>query len=163
MSSSTGGGPRRPALDPWTVEGRKGTSYPAPFRGAIKDREKRLLGAALGLTTFGVNLVRLPPGEISSQRHWHSRQDEFIYILEGEVVLITDAGEQVLRPGMCAGFPAGVADGHHLVNRSSAVAVYLEVGDRTPGDVGHYPDIDLEARAADGRRYVFFHKDGAPY
>jgi uncharacterized cupin superfamily protein len=156
-------GVKPPALDPAAVAGRKGTGYPAPFRAGIKDREKRQLAVALGLNNFGVNLVRLPPGEISSQRHWHSRQDEFVYMLEGEVVLVSDGGEQVLTPGMCAGFVAGVPIGHRMLNRGGVDAVYLEVGDRSPDDVAHYPDIDLEARAADGQRYVFFHKDGSPY
>lgn len=152
-----------PALDPASLPGRKGTGYPAPFATRIKEREKRFLGRALGLENFGVNLVRLPPGEISSQRHWHEKQDEFVYILAGELVLVTDAGEQVLKAGMCAGFPAGVPDGHHMINRSRGEAVYLEVGDRTVNDVGHYPDIDLVALAPDGMKYAFTRKDGTPY
>jgi len=156
-------GARPPALDPEAAPARKGTGYPAPFATRIKDRQKRFLAAALGLENFGVNLVRLPPGEISSQRHWHEKQDEFVYILEGELVLATNDGEQVLKAGMCAGFPAGIADGHHMINRAAADAVYLEVGDRTEGDVSHYPDIDLAARAPDGTKYSFTHKDGTPY
>ena len=151
-----------PALDPASVEARVGTAYPAPLDAPVKARRKRPLGDAAGLTRFGVNLVELPPGCWSSQRHWHTRQDEFIYVLEGEVMLITNAGEQVLTPGMCAGFPAGVADGHHLVNCGSAPARFLEVGDRLPGDAGHYSEIDLAARS--GRTpYVFTRRDGSTY
>jgi uncharacterized cupin superfamily protein len=116
----------------------------------------------VGLRNFGVNLVRLPPGAPSTQRHWHTRQDKFVYVLEGEAVLITEGGEQVLTAGMAAGFPAGVADGHVLVNRSDRDAVYLEIGDRTPGDEVDYPDIDLAVRWIDGEER-FVHKDGMPY
>ena len=151
-----------PAIDPETVEARTGTNYPDEFAGSVKDREKRALGDGLGLNQFGVNLVRLKPGVMSSQRHWHSRQDEFVYVLEGELVLVTDAGEQVLGPGMAAGFPAGSGDGHHLINRTDGDAVYLEVGDRTEGDEVDYPDIDLLRRKKDGKR-LFFHKDSTPY
>jgi uncharacterized cupin superfamily protein len=151
-----------PALDPRTVPARTGTTYPEPFAAAPAGRQKRALGDALGLTNFGVNLVRVPPGVVSSQRHWHSRQDEFVYIVEGTLVLVTDGGEQTLTPGMVAGFPAGAGDGHHLVNRSAADAVYLEVGDRTEGDEVDYSDIDMQVRLIDGeRRYV--KKDGTPY
>ncbi|RMD63518.1 MAG: cupin domain-containing protein [Alphaproteobacteria bacterium] len=153
---------RLPALDPVTLEARTGTGYPEPFRAAVANRERRALGTALGLRNFGVNLTTLSPGAASAQRHWHAKQDEFIYVVAGEVTLITDAGEQVLTAGMVAGFPAGRADGHHLVNRSDHDAVILEVGDRTPGDVATYPDIDLEARDVGGR-WGFFHKDGTPY
>jgi len=151
-----------PALDPGGVAPRTGSGYPPPFRPLVAGREKRALGDAVGLRNFGVNLVRLPPGSGSSQRHWHTRQDEFIYVVEGEVVLITDAGEQRLGPGMCAGFPAGRPDGHHLVNRTAADALYLEVGDRLPGDEADYPDIDLTLRLIDGKP-TFLHKDGKPY
>jgi len=151
-----------PALDPATLEAHRGSGYPEPFRAAVEAREKRALGDALGLKNFGVNLVRLSPGAASSQRHWHAKQDELVYIVEGEATLMTDAGAQVLGRGMVAGFPAGKADGHHLVNHTDRDVVYLEIGDRTPGDVGSYPVIDLEARDIDGRWY-FFHKDGTPY
>src|SRR5262249_43376727 len=114
------------------------------------------------LKNFGVNLVTLDPCAESSIRHWHEKQDEFIYVLEGEITLVTDAGRQKLRPGMAAGFPAGRADGHHLVNETGRPAVYLEVGDRTPGDSASYPDADLAVRMVDGK-WVFFHKDGRPY
>ena len=153
---------RPPVLDPYSVAPRTGSNYPAQFAGLVAGREKRALGNALGLKNFGVNLTTLAPGAASSQRHWHARQDEFVYMLEGELVLVTDAGEQVLRPGMAAGFPAGKPDGHHLVNRSSKPATYLEVGDRTPGEEVDYPDIDLAVRQVDGaERYV--HKNGEPY
>jgi uncharacterized cupin superfamily protein len=147
-----------PALDPATVPSRTGTAYPEPFRAPCEARAKQALGNELGIQTFGVNLVRLEPGSWSSQRHWHTRQDEFVFVIEGDITLISDAGEQLLRPGMAAGFPAGKADGHHLVNRTNRVAVYLEVGDRTPDDDVNYPDIDL--RYAD---FAFRHKNGQPY
>ncbi len=151
-----------PALDPATLPVKTGSDYPEPFKAAVAGRERRALGDALGLENFGVNLTRLPPGCASSQRHWHSRQDEFVYIVEGEVVLVTDAGEQVLIAGMVAGFPAGTGDGHQLVNKSDRDAFYLEVGDRTSGDDVDYPDIDMLVRWIDGeKKYV--HKDGTPY
>ncbi len=154
--------PTPPALDPDDVPVRKGSSYPAPFVEAVAGREKRALGDALGLRNFGVNLVRLPPGTASSQRHWHTRQDEFVYVLEGEVVLVSDAGEQRLGAGMVAGFPANSGDGHQLINRSQRDALYLEVGDRTEGDEADYPDIDMQFRQVEGERR-FLHKDGTPY
>jgi len=162
--SSPANTPRPPALDPAEVAERVGSSYPEPFRGPVAGRRKRALGDALGLRNFGVNLVRLAPGAASSMRHWHARQDEFVYVLEGELTLVTDAGAQPLKAGMAAGFPAGVGDGHHLVNRSDQDALYLEVGDRMPGDAVVYPDIDLAIppRPATGP-YVFTHKDGTPY
>jgi uncharacterized cupin superfamily protein len=149
-----------PALDPASVPESKGvTQYPEPFRAMVAGRARRVLGEPLGLTHFGVNLTRLDPGAYSSARHWHALEDEFIYVLEGEVTLITDEGEQTLTPGMAAGFPAGKANGHHLINRSSAIATYLEIGDRRPGEIATYPDIDL------GMRWTraFTHKDGRPY
>ncbi|HYE36462.1 cupin domain-containing protein [Methylocaldum sp.] len=152
-----------PALDPAAVPSRTTSIYPTEeLRALTVGRSKQALGDALGLQTFGVNLVRLEPGAMSALRHWHTRQDEFVYVLEGEIALVTEAGEQCLRSGQCAGFPAGKADGHHLVNRGNGVAVYLEVGDRLPGDRAHYSDADLEARATRGG-YGFFHKDGMPY
>lgn len=154
--------PKKPALDPAAVEPRIGASYPAPFQALCADREKRQLGNALGLGNFGVNLVTLKPGSGSAERHWHTKQDELIYVLEGEITLITDAGEQLLGPGMAAGFPAGVADGHQLVNKGGADARYLEIGDRTAGDEVAYPDIDLAARE-EGGVFKFFRKDGTPY
>ncbi len=152
-----------PAIDTATVEARTGTNYPDEFAASVKDREKRALGDALGLKQFGVNLVRLGPGVMSSQRHWHSHEDEFVIVLEGELALVTDGGEQILGPGMAAGFPAGSGDGHHLINRTNVDALYLEVGarDKANDDVD-YSDIDLIRRKKDGKR-VFLHKDGAQY
>jgi uncharacterized cupin superfamily protein len=151
-----------PALDPASVPTVVSTAYPEPFRALVAGRERRRLGDALGLKNFGVNLTCLKPGSASSQRHWHVKQDEFVYILEGELVLVSDAGEQVLTPGMAAGFPAGKHDGHHLVNRSGRDAIFLEIGDRTPGDEGEYPDIDMVFRIRDGKS-LYLHKDGTPY
>jgi uncharacterized cupin superfamily protein len=149
-------------IDPEQVPAKTGTVYPEPFKARLAGRSKRRLGDAAGLKNFGVNWVALEPGAMSALRHWHQRQDEFIYVLTGEVVLITNAGEQVLKAGMAAGFPAGEANGHHLVNRSAAPATYLEVGDRTPDDQVTYPDDDLVAAAGDAG-WIFFHKDGQPY
>ena len=149
-------------LDPNSVAPRRASTYPAAFAAAVEGREKRALGDALGLTQFGVNLVTLPPGVWSSQRHWHENEDEFVYVLEGEITLVTDAGEQVLTRGMAAGFPAGAADGHHLINRSGEPALYLEVGTRAKVEEAHYSDIDMMAHKADGR-FVFTHKNGEPY
>lgn len=143
---------------------RKGTAYPPPYDEPCLDRVRHQLGNAAGLDQFGVNLLRLRPGTWSSQRHWHTNEDEFLWVVEGEVVLITDAGEQVLRAGDCAGFKAGVPDGHHLQNRSDRDAVVLEVGSRRSGapDYGcDYPDIDLTIPVGSGARYC--HKDGTPY
>jgi uncharacterized cupin superfamily protein len=138
-----------------------GARYPAPFDAPCAARARQRLGDAAGLTDFGVNLLRLPPGAWSSQRHWHSAEDEFVYILQGEVVLVTDAGEEILKSGGCAGFKAGDRDGHHLLNRSPHDALVLEVGSRKVGeDEGDYPDIDL--RFLKGR-LGFAHKDGSPY
>lgn len=150
------------ALDPASLEVRTGSSYPEPWRHASGAREKRRLGDAFGLTAYGVNLVRLPPGALSSQRHWHSHEDEFVYVLEGELTLVTDAGEEVLTPGMVAGFKAGVQNGHHMINRSEAWAVYLEVGSRSDDDECTYPDIDLFLTSPrNGGRFT--HKNGEPY
>lgn len=135
-----------PAIDPASVPTRTGSTLPEPFRAAIAARSKRAIGDAAGLSQFGVNLVELPPGGWSSQRHWHTREDEFVYVLEGELALATDAGVQVLGPGMAAGFPAGKADGHHLINRGTRAARYLEVGSRIVGDECNYPDVDLHER-----------------
>ncbi|HET6807057.1 MAG TPA: cupin domain-containing protein [Frateuria sp.] len=148
-----------PKIDLTTVPERRGTSYPAPYAKVAQDRVKQVLGDAGGLSDFGVNLTRLPPGSWSSQRHWHTREDEFVYVLSGELVLVTDAGEQPLRAGECAAFPKGVADGHHLVNRGSGTAVYLEIGTRSAEDACHYPDIDLHLDGARG----WTHKDGTAY
>jgi len=141
---------------------RFGTGYPPPYDAVCAQRRKWRLGDAAGLTQFGVNLVRLPAGQWSSQRHWHRAEDEFVYVLEGEVVLVTGGGEEVLRAGDCAGFPAGEEDGHHLQNRSDREAVLLEVGSRRPDqEAVIYPDIDLDL--PDDRGGGFRHKDGTPY
>ena len=138
-----------------------GSGYPAPYHEACATRFRRRLGDAAELTQFGVNLMVLPPGAWSSQRHWHSSEDEFIFVLQGELVMVTDAGEELLKVGDCAGFKAGSADGHHLQNRSTAEALCLEVGSRRPDeDETTYPDIDLKA-AKGGRGYV--HVSGEPY
>jgi uncharacterized cupin superfamily protein len=138
-----------------------GSGYPAPFDAPCMERTRRRLGDAAGLTHFGVNLLTLRPGAWSSQRHWHSAEDEFVYVLEGELVLVTDAGEEILRAGDCAGFKAGEADGHHLQNRSERNAVALEVGSRhRDEDACDYPDIDLRIL---GGKPGFEHKDGTPY
>ena len=153
----------KPAVEATSIEPRTGSSYPAPFDADCAGREKRRLGDAFGLTQFGVNLLRLPPGQWSSQRHWHHGEDELVYVLEGEVMLVTDAGEQTLRPGMVAGFKAGVADGHHLVNRSDRDAVVMEVGTRTARQKADYSDIDMLVRPDEAGELYFVHKDGVPY
>ncbi len=153
---------RPPALDPATLPARKGSVYRHPYRAELAGRAKQALGDALGLKGFGVNLVRLGPGDWSSPRHWHSDEDEFVYLLEGELVLVTDTGERRLTPGMAAGFPARVADGHHLVNRGPDEAVYLEVGSRSAEDVIRYADVDLVARSGPGGR-VFTNRKGERY
>ena len=138
-----------------------GSGYPVPFHTPCATRARQRLGDAAGLTDFGVNLLRLPPGCWSSQRHWHSAEDEFVYVLEGEVVLVTDSGEEVLQSGDCAGFKAGLKDGHHLQNRSSQDAVVIEVGSRRIAeDEGEYPDIDLRFLKGDAG---YAHRDGTPY
>jgi uncharacterized cupin superfamily protein len=152
----------KPAVETTSVEAHTGSSYPAPFDADCAGRERRRLGDAFGLTQFGVNLLRLPPGQWSSQRHWHHGEDEFVYVLDGEVTLVTDAGEQTLRAGMAAGFKAGVPDGHHLVNRSGRDAVLLEIGTRLEQDAADYPDIDMLIRIVDGEER-FVHRDGTPY
>ena len=141
---------------------RKGTLYPPPYDKPCLERVRTRLGDAAGLTQFGVNLLRLPPGAASSQRHWHASQDEFVYVLEGEPTLVTETAEVKLSPGMCAGFPAA-GEAHQLVNRTNADVLYLEVGDRTPGDEGSYPKDDIQAVLGADGRWVFTHKDGRPY
>ena len=154
--------PRLPALDPATVDPRTDSGYPEPYRSRVLPREKRSLGDALGLRQFGVNLTTLAPGKESSMRHWHTREDEFVYVLEGELVLRTDTGEQLLRAGCCAGFPAGSGDGHQLVNRSNRPAVYLEVGSRDDADEVFYPDADLLYNPP-GQPGKYTRRDGTPY
>jgi len=139
------------------------TNYPEPFASRMVGREKRPLGDLFGLTNFGVNLTRLAPGSASSLRHAHSKQDEFVYVLEGEPTLVTDAGETQLKAGMCAGFKAGTGDAHQLVNRGDADAVFLEVGDRTPGDAARYPDNDIQAVLGPDGRWQYSRKDGTPF
>jgi len=138
------------------------SNYPEPFASRMTGRQKQPLGDLFGLANFGVNLTRLAPNAVSALRHAHSKQDEFIYILQGNPTLYTDDGQTRLSPGMCAGFRAATGNGHQLINQTSEDVVYLEVGDRTPGDEGTYPDDDLAAVAVDGK-WRFAHKDGTPY
>jgi len=149
-----------PKIDVAVVPRRKGSGYPPPFDVPCAERIRQRLGDAGGLADFGVNLIHLPPGNWSSQRHWHSHEDEFVYVLEGEVVLVEDEGETILRAGDCAAFVKGSGNGHHMINRSDATAVYLEVGTRSPDDLTTCSDIDMKSSNADGR---FVHKDGSPY
>jgi uncharacterized cupin superfamily protein len=141
----------------------KASNYPEPFASRMAGREKRPLGERFGLVNFGVNLTRLRPGAVSALRHAHSRQDEFVYVVSGEPTLVTDAGETRLAPGMCAGFPRGSGDAHQLVNRTASDVVYLEVGDRSPGDEVAYPDDDLQALLGPDGRWRYARKDGTPY
>ncbi len=154
--------PKPPALDPGSIELLAGKPYPAPFDAATEGLSKRRLTTVLGLTQFGVNITELEPGSATALRHWHSHEDEFVYVLEGEVTLVTDAGEQTLGPGMCAGFPAGTPDGHCLQNRSGLRAVIIEVGSRDNHDECHYSDDDLFCRADRYEAAVFTRKDGSP-
>ncbi len=140
----------------------KRSLYPEPFASMMAGKEKRILGDLFGLTNFGVNLTRLSPGGLSALRHAHLKQDEFIYVLEGCPTLVTDEGETQLVPGMCAGFKAGSGNGHHLINRTDQDVVFLEVGDRTPGDTVTYPEDDIQAVMIAGQ-WQFLHKDGTPY
>lgn len=137
--------------------------YPEPFASMMKGREKRPLGDLFGLTNFGVNLTRVAPGGISALRHAHAMQDEFVYVLEGHPSLITNAGETQLSPGMCAGFKAGTGNAHQLVNRTDKDVLYLEVGDRSPGDSVFYPDDDIKAVLGADGKWIFEHKDGSAY
>jgi uncharacterized cupin superfamily protein len=150
------------SFDPLGLPESNATSYPEPYRAENQRRWNRRLGDHAGLTNFGVNITRLVPGGQSSSRHWHSRQDEFVYVLSGEVILETNAGEELLRAGMCAGFPAGTRNGHRFLNRSSFDALLLVVGDRTPGDEVGYPDIDMCGHLGPDGRYRFARKDGTP-
>ena len=149
-------------IDPAALESITGTMYPPPYDEPCRARERPRLGDPAGLTQFGVNLLRLPPGAWSSQRHWHTGEDEFVYVLAGEVVLVTDAGEETLRAGDAAGFPANDLDGHCLQNRSGADATVLEIGTRMKGSVAYYPDIDMVAPAG-GKPTAYTHRDGTPY
>jgi uncharacterized cupin superfamily protein len=147
-------------IDLNAVAVKMGSSYPAPHDAPCKARARQRLGDAAGLSDFGVNLLRLPAGTWSSQRHWHAAEDEFVYVLEGEVVLVTDAGEEILRAGDCAGFKAGVKDGHHLQNRSGRAALVLEIGSRKAEDEGEYSDIDMRFSRGNAG---YTRKDGTPY
>lgn len=149
-----------PKIDIAAVASRQGSGYPAPFHETARDRSKQALGDAGGLSDFGVNLVTLPPGNWSSQRHWHLLEDEFVYVLSGELTLITDSGETLLKAGECAAFPKNTPDGHHLINRSDKDAVYLEIGTRTGRDICTYPDIDLHVVMGSGG---WQRKDGSFY
>lgn len=152
----------KPALDPATLEPNRDSGYPEPYRSRVLPRERRALGDAFGLRKFGVNLTTLAPGRESSMRHWHSHEEELVYVLAGEVVLVTDAGEQLLTPGTCAGFPAGSGDAHQLVNRGEVPAVYLEIGSRDDADAVVYPDVDLLWNAP-GQPGRYTRRDGTPY
>ncbi|TCL74046.1 cupin domain-containing protein [Rhizobium sp. BK251] len=148
-----------PRIDVAAVPKINGSGYPKPFDKPCAERERQRLGDAGGLADFGVNLMHLPPGNWSSQRHWHTAEDEFVYVLEGELTLIEDDGETVLRAGDCAAFPKGTGNGHHMINRSASTAIYLEVGSRSPSDITTCSDIDMMSSNADGR---FVRKDGTP-
>ena len=149
-------------IDVAKLEKLVGTLYPVPFDEPCRARERTRLGDAAGLTQYGVNLLRLPPGAWSSQRHWHTKEDEFVYVVAGEVTLVTDSGAEVLRADDCAGFPANDPDGHCLQNRSDQDAVVLEVGTRVPGSDAHYSDIDMMAPSG-GKPARYTHRDGTPY
>jgi uncharacterized cupin superfamily protein len=151
-----------PKIDIASVKTEIATGYPAPFRDAVAGRERKRLGNAMGLDQFGVNLTRLKPGAQSSQRHWHETEDEFVYVLEGEVVLCENEHEKVLKPGDAAGWKAGVANGHCLINRTQRDAVYLEIGSRKPRDRAEYPDIDMMVRKDESGTH-YMHKSGEPY
>lgn len=151
-----------PAFNPIDLPEQSSSGYPEPYKSRVAGRHRRRLGDAVGLKNFGVNLTRLDPGAESSMRHWHTKQDEFIYVLEGAITLVTDAGRQKLVAGSAAGFPAGTADAHQLVNDTDRPAFYLEIGDRTPGDGATYSDVDLAAHQVDGK-WVFTHKDGSAF
>jgi len=156
----------KPALDPMSVTPRVSSGYPEPYRSRVLPREKRALGDPLGLTKIGINHTTLPPGKESSMRHWHTHEDEFIFVLSGEVVVKTDSGEQVLRPGMCAGFPASAdgktGDGHQLINRGSEPVVYLEISNRDKADKAFYPDVDLQFHGTSAA-VMFTRKDGSRF
>lgn len=149
-------------INPENVTNSYSSNYPEEFKPVVAGRSKKRLGNAAGLQNFGVNLVELAPGSASALRHWHDKQDEFIYVVSGEITLLTDAGEEILTVGDCAGFPAGVADGHCLINRSGEKATYLEIGDRTPSDRVTYPDDDLVAQNSP-KGWIFARNDGKLY
>jgi uncharacterized cupin superfamily protein len=149
-------------INPENIPEKISSNYPEQFKPLVAGRSKKRLGDAAGLKNFGVNLTKLAPGSWSALRHWHAKQDEFIYVLEGELILVTNEGEQILTAGRAVGFPAGVANGHHLINRSNSVAIYLEIGDRTPEDEVIYPDVDLVANHSPNG-WAFTHKDRSLY
>lgn len=155
--------PTSPAFDPFDVAESNATGYPEPFASLARKRWNRRLGNHAGLTHFGVVLTRIEPGGRSSCRHAHLTQDEFVWVLEGEAVMVTDAGRQVMPAGTCAGFPAAGGDAHHFLNETDRDVLLLVVGDRTKGEVATYPDDDLVGRMLEDGRYVFTHKDGSPY
>lgn len=150
-----------PVIDQKSVPLQTGSSYPEPYNRQMVGRSSKWLGKAAGLTQFGANLVILAPGAMSSQRHWHLREDEFLVMTKGELVLVEDQGETVMRPGDCAAFPAGVPNGHHLVNRSDAEAQFVVVGSDYPNEVCTYSDIDMMV-TGNGDASHFTHKDGSP-
>lgn len=154
---------RLPALDPSTVTPRTTSNYPKVFQPRVLPREKRALASALGITQFGVNLTTLFPGKESSLRHFHSHEEEMVYVLEGEVVLRTNEGEQTLTAGMCAGFPSGTTNGHQLINRSDAPAKYLEIGGKHPADQARYSEEDLACSKNEEGAWVFTHRDGSSW
>jgi uncharacterized cupin superfamily protein len=149
-------------MNPLELDAHSQSGYPEPYRSEVLPREKRALGDASGLTRIGINHTTLAPGKASSMRHWHTHEDELIYVLEGELVLVTDAGERPLRAGQCVGFPAGHEDGHQLINRGTKPAVYLEISNRDDADSAQYPDVDLRWNAPEARG-MYSHKDGRPY
>ncbi|HEY1615447.1 MAG TPA: cupin domain-containing protein [Rhizomicrobium sp.] len=149
-----------PKIDIQTVPERRGSGYPAPFHLPAGARVRKALGDAGRLSDFGVNLLHLPPGAWSSQRHWHSAEDEFVYVLSGEVTLVSDRGEEILRAGDCAAFPKGAPDGHHLINKSAAAVTVLEIGTRATNDDCDYPDIDMIFESRVGK---YTHRDGTSY
>ena len=149
-------------INPEEIPEKTSSNYPEKFKLLVAGRSKKRLGDVAGIKNFGINLTKIAPGSCSALRHWHTQQDEFIYVLSGELILVTNNGEQTLTAGMAAGFPAGVADGHHLINRSNSDAVYLEIGDRTPADQVNYPNEDLVAKYSPNG-WIFTHKDGNLY
>lgn len=154
---------KAPALDPALIEPKVGSGYPAPFNVSTAGRAKKMLTTVLGLTQFGVNVTELDPDSATALRHWHSHEDEFVYVLEGEVTLVTDSGAQTLTKGMCAGFPGAVGDRHCIENRSGKPATILEVGSRDDRDEGNYPDVDLHCKPNRYKDPQFTRKDGTPY
>jgi uncharacterized cupin superfamily protein len=149
-------------IDPGAVPSVIGTLYPSPFDAPCRARERKKLGDAAGLTQFGVNLLTLPPGAWSSQRHWHTEEDEFVYVVKGEVSLVTDDGQEILRAGDAAGFKGGDSNGHCLRNHTGGISLVLEIGSRIETDAAHYPDIDMVAPPR-GEPAIYTHRDGTPY